>query len=461
MMKRKNLDDFQIQTRQFFNLIRASYHLDKVRRGPLEYPAPKFLKAVKWWLSRTICPAIPRDRTALVLKGNAENWLQVALQTLMEHHLGTIRELKVVIYPSLSGEWEEAWRVAVGWIRKRFPHIKDQLLESIWRDLDNNQEIGDHPVAAAPPPPSSEGRNLDLDQSPPRKKHQPGPQNQPVTPRELTDMLDPSGDLFDSVGASGEVRSLVWALENTEGLSPPPPKALSPPFGRGGGMRSGLRVAVEKPSPPPLISGGALPGRSEPLTRADFDLSPSPPSPPLELFTYHPHGGNKDRNWSLEPRRRILVIGDSNISRLPLIMDEWVQVDCFPGASIAQAAHLLKRNTPTSGIVERVILSFGINDRHRGNTSLVGDSLGRLVSAAKATFPNALVHIPVVNGSGDLGVAQRVNLHYLNGLIKNIPDHIPRLVQTQFEVVGDKIHWTAFTGAQMWNHWRLFLGQRI
>ena len=65
----------------------------------------------------------------------------------MEHHLGTIRELKVVIYPLLSGEWEEAWRVAVGWIRKRFPHIKDQLLESIWRDLDNNQEIGDHPVA--------------------------------------------------------------------------------------------------------------------------------------------------------------------------------------------------------------------------------------------------------------------------------------------------------------------------
>jgi hypothetical protein len=139
-------------------------------------------------------------------------------------------------------------------------------------------------------------------------------------------------------------------------------------------------------------------------------------------------------------------------------MDEWVQVDCFPGANIAQAAYLLKRNNPTSGMVERVILSFGINDRSRGINSLVGVSLRKLVSAAKATFPNARVHIPVVNGSGDLGAAQKVNLHLLNGLIKNIPDHIPRLSQTKFKVVEDK--GLGSTGSQMWEHWRLFLGQR-
>jgi hypothetical protein len=144
MMKRKNPDDFQNQTHGFYNLIRASYHLEKVQRGPLEYPAPKFLKEVKLWLSQTICPAVPSDRTALILNGNAENWLQMALQTLTEHHLGTIRELKRVIYPSLKGEWEEAWRIAVRWMRKRFPYIKDRLLESIWEDLNNKKETGDH-----------------------------------------------------------------------------------------------------------------------------------------------------------------------------------------------------------------------------------------------------------------------------------------------------------------------------
>ena len=148
-------------------------------------------------------------------------------------------------------------------------------------------------------------------------------------------------------------------------------------------------------------------------------------------------------------------MGDSNVSRLPLIMHEWVQVDCFPGANIAQAVHLLKRNTPTSGIVERVILSFGINDRNCGKTSL-----GRLVSAAKATFPNARVHILVMNASRDLDTTQRINLNILNGLIKNTPDHIPRLTQNQFQVMGDKIHWTVSTGGRMWNHWRSFLGQR-
>ena len=79
MRKRKNLDDFQTQTRQFYNLIRASHHLDKVQRGPRENPAPRFLREVEGWLSRIICPAVPRDGTAVVLKGNAENWLQGAL----------------------------------------------------------------------------------------------------------------------------------------------------------------------------------------------------------------------------------------------------------------------------------------------------------------------------------------------------------------------------------------------
>ena len=53
MAKRKNLDDFQILTRGFFNLIRANHHLEKVQRGPTELPAPKFLKEVKKWLSKT------------------------------------------------------------------------------------------------------------------------------------------------------------------------------------------------------------------------------------------------------------------------------------------------------------------------------------------------------------------------------------------------------------------------
>jgi hypothetical protein len=148
-----------------------------------------------------------------------------------------------------------------------------------------------------------------------------------------------------------------------------------------------------------MTSDNTPPGRSKPLTLADFEL---PPSPPLDLFTHHAHKGNNNLNWNLEPTRKIIVMGDSNMSRLPLIMDEWVQVDCFPGANLSQAVHLLKHNTPTSDAVEKVILSFGINDRNRGNTSLLDDSLRRLYSAAKATFPNALVHIPVINASRDL-----------------------------------------------------------
>ena len=78
--------------------------------------------------------------------------------------------------------------MAVGWIRKRFPHINDRLLESIWEDLDNQSKTGGHPAAVtSPTPPSGEGSNPDLNQALPRKKLQSDPQNRPIIPMERTD----------------------------------------------------------------------------------------------------------------------------------------------------------------------------------------------------------------------------------------------------------------------------------
>lgn len=190
------------------------------------------------------------------------------------------------------------------------------------------------------------------------------------------------------------------------------------------------------------------------LPSSAFDL---PLSPPMEQYTYHVHRGDKHNNWVLKPTRKILVLGDSNMARLPLILDEWVQVDCFPGANISHATHLLKHNTPTSGEAEKVILSFGINDKHRGNPSLLDDSLKKLIQVAKATFPNATIHIPVINISDELSSIHRLNLSRLNNLIKQIPHHIPRLNRSQFHTAADNIHWTPSSANKVWQHWRAFL----
>ncbi|KAK1905900.1 Regulator of G-protein signaling 9-binding protein [Dissostichus eleginoides] len=60
------------------------------------------------------------------------------------------------------------------------------------------------------------------------------------------------------------------------------------------------------------------------------------------------HGGNKTLNWNLTPSREVLILGESNIARLPLVPDSRVQVDSFPGENLSQAATLIRYKTPTS-----------------------------------------------------------------------------------------------------------------
>lgn len=59
------------------------------------------------------------------------------------------------------------------------------------------------------------------------------------------------------------------------------------------------------------------------------------------LFISHTSQGNKFHDWTLEPRRPWMILGDANLNWLPPIKDVRVQVDCFPGAMLAHGAHIL------------------------------------------------------------------------------------------------------------------------
>lgn len=178
-----------------------------------------------------------------------------------------------------------------------------------------------------------------------------------------------------------------------------------------------------------------------------------------ELFTRHNHNGNKRANWSLRPQRPIIIMGDSNLAKLPLIHDDKVQVDCFPGANLTQATHLLRNKTATSNETQIVILSFGINNREQGNYSLLKHYINHLQKAAQDTFPFAKIYIPLINFSTDLEPNIRNNIRALNLIIRTtMNQHIPRLEYSKFETGKDNIHWTLNTGSAMWNHWKTFLG---
>ncbi|KAK1900737.1 Fructose-16-bisphosphatase class 1 1 [Dissostichus eleginoides] len=199
------------------------------------------------------------------------------------------------------------------------------------------------------------------------------------------------------------------------------------------------------------------PCRFRPLTLEDPNLLPTPPK---NLATRHEYLGNKKENWSLTPSREVLVIGDSNISRLPPINDTRIQVDGYPGANLIQAIHLIKYKTPTSTDTKKVLLGFGLNDRNKNNTSILNNNLNQLLSSARDTFPNATIHIPSINFSVKLPLRAVRNIANLNKIVEQIPGHVTKLGGSDFTTGDDLIHWTPNTAKKMRDHWRSSLGLR-
>ncbi|KAI4830681.1 hypothetical protein KUCAC02_002297 [Chaenocephalus aceratus] len=74
--------------------------------------------------------------------------------------------------------------------------------------------------------------------------------------------------------------------------------------------------------------------------------------------------------------REVLILGASNISRLPLVHDPRVQVDSFPGANLTQAATIIRKNTVTSPGLQKVVLLFGLSDWNIRDSTLL-NSLGQ------------------------------------------------------------------------------------
>lgn len=115
------------------------------------------------------------------------------------------------------------------------------------------------------------------------------------------------------------------------------------------------------------------------------------------LYQLHERNNDKPLSWELSPSRPILIIGESNMSRLPSIPDARIQVDCYPGANLNHARHLLRNNTPTSPTTAKVILSFGLNNRRQSNPAQLKKDLHGMLEAAKVTFPQAEIFIPIIN----------------------------------------------------------------
>lgn len=160
----------------------------------------------------------------------------------------------------------------------------------------------------------------------------------------------------------------------------------------------------------------------------------------------------KSKNWSLSVRHKWLILGDSNVARIPPYQIPHLQIDGFPGATFTNLRSVLAK-IDTDPTVEIVILSIGLNNRAQNRTETSILELQRLMLMANAKFPHASIWIPVISFSRSLPHREQNQLCSINKYIMTHYQFIPELPRSQFSVERDRVHWTHPTAARLLDHW--------
>ncbi|CAI5635389.1 unnamed protein product [Oreochromis niloticus] len=157
-------------------------------------------------------------------------------------------------------------------------------------------------------------------------------------------------------------------------------------------------------------------------------------------------------DWGLSVGCKWLIIGDSNLSRIPPHSIPDLQIESYPGANFRHIQAIIAKATKHV-TVEKVVLSAGINSKQQKARETAIKQLQAAVRAAKLQFPYAEIWVPVINFSPGLPREERGVLDIINTHIyKNMP-FLPPLPHRKFGTEGDLVHWTRETGRAMLEHW--------
>lgn len=411
-------NNFRTIVKNMSSFIKTYHHLTHVNCEPTT-PTPASLKRTQNNLIFTVKPAYPNALSNQLKTGNAKNWTHTTLQILQEHYQRTLDDCTVNLAPTPRDDWEQAMLVATRWARRDLKRITNKTIEEAKEKIFKIQN------SLIPPTQLTTNKT-------PQNTAQKTPTQQPQTPQHL------ESTPITKKRRTDEPRcALVFG-------SPGPLWSPQPLYTPERPATPDLQNVILSPIIPILP-----PPSNDNINSSPFESSP--------LYHSHDHQGNKYLNWTLSPTRQILIMGDSNISRLPLIKDPRIQVDCYPGANLSHAAHLIKNKTPTSDKVQKVILSFGLNNHKISNPTHLKKDLHAMLRAAKDTFPQASIIIPTINYSEDLPQYFQDNIKRLNHLIRDTTHQIPRLEKEKFSTGPDNIHWTKQTAQEMCKHWKSFL----
>lgn len=490
--------------RKLYAVVKMVHHLQNVAPKPGK-PEPRMISRMVDILSSVIKPAFPTPGTEDLIRGNATNWGYTTLLLLEDHYMSSLENLLRELEQGLAPDWKQAFEVAKRWAMRNLPRITQEVMDHAEALIMSRTETDRHSQDTSAPPPDSNTRTqlththcdaqqqtsvlpststgevgashhplsfhtvstmtdqvpLQTAPAPQAPQHeQPLEQRQPRrgrTPHNcvvsedsvLFDIEEEGDSQNGTAGGEASVSPRSWLLDEDVGEG----MARSP-------MLTPLRDSR-------FPTHGLL-GRERDLVQvhaiADVsydeelqDSLTSTPATPLCRVTRHVRTERKMIDWTLSVQKKWLIVGDSNLSRIPPYSIPDLQIDSYPGANFRHAQALMAKSTCQVRVVEKVVLSFGLNCRGQRAKETAVKQMQGAVRAVKKHFPYAEIWLPVINYSTLLPLAERTTLHTLNGhIMRNLP-FIPALGGTVFHTDTDNIHWTGETGKAMLEHWASYL----
>lgn len=167
----------------------------------------------------------------------------------------------------------------------------------------------------------------------------------------------------------------------------------------------------------------------------------------------------KHTDWSLNIRKSIVFLGDSNLSRIPPLQDSRLQIDSYPGANIRHLIDIIRQLPEPDPRPTIVILSVGILNCMKPNTeTTIRKDLLSLLRVATSQFPVARIWFARINDHTGLTFDSRAAIRFLNGLAEEKIDCLPEIDQQLFQLDHrDLVHWTADTARRIFENWLLGL----
>ncbi|MGL5802998.1 MAG: hypothetical protein ACRCX7_10470, partial [Cetobacterium sp.] len=496
-------------TKRYFKLLQAIHHSEILEARTTTNPYPQGMLKQVLKLTSFIKPSSPNQSTLDKVKLNTTEWMDRNMQILREHYDGVIATILSEIDVFDVDVFNRAVTWGRGRYKRRFTDTSVQTLRSMLRQIPKKPlasplESFDCRESFPLLPESarcfgeelgSETHGKDGNGEDERGDLLISQQPSPKERREKRDSKRRSEQIVEITKIAKPNTYMQIVLEQPH--VDPPTLSILPKISRGGsdqinrelysdivgGDAEGIsRLSPVVESAPEVDTENALnisqvSGKSgvemmmgEP-TKGEINSQRDPESEsPTEIGwnnngeehslsarlepTKHPRTVRKIFDWEIEIVKPILIIGDSNLARIPQFRDIRVQVDSFPGATFYHIKGVLEK-LGTLPAVEKVVLSVGLNNcLGRQTSTTTWKQLQQLLKVCEKRFPNAQVYVPVLNYSDRLDRQVQILIQNLNRTIVQRCQFLPDLNRLGFYTEArDPVHWRSDTAVSIFKFW--------